>query len=99
MHQILKSRLIEKLNYNIQQMTFHIDIERETFYDAVFVRTAVIKREHSLTLFFKCQSRPARAFAQQDFLCSGPVTVRQIFARKIREHRNLYIWHCRYRKN
>ena len=78
-HQILKSRLIEKLNYNIQQMTFHIDIERETFYDAVF----------------KCKKRPARAFAQQDFLCSGLVTVRQIFARKIREHRNLCAWHYR----
>ena len=79
MHQILKSKLIEKLNYNIQQMTFYIEIERETFYDAVF----------------KCKKRPARAFAQQDFLCSGSVTVRQIFARKIQDHRNLYIWHCR----
>ena len=79
-HQILKSYLIENLNWNIQQMTFHIDIERKTFIDAVF----------------QVSVAPARTFAQQDFLCSGPVTVRQIFARKIREHRNLYIWHCRY---
>ena len=58
-------------------MTFHIDIERKTFIDAVF----------------QVSVAPARTFAQQDFLCSGPaVTVRQIFARKIREHRNLYIY-------
>ena len=47
MHQILKSKLIEKLNYNIQQMTFHIDIERETFYDAVFKYDAVSDSVHN----------------------------------------------------
>ena len=63
-------------------MTFHVDIETDTFFDAVFQVSV---------------QGPARVFAQQDFLCSGPaVTVRQLFARKIREHRNLYIWHCRY---
>ena len=68
-------------------MTFHIVIERETFFGAVFqVSVAPSSRI--------CSTR----FPLLGSYCHSQTNICTC-ARKIREHRSLYMWHCRYMKN